>query len=100
MRKTAICSAVFLGLLLSSASSQTSPKAAGKPAPDLKRDDLFGPDKLWTIHLKLGAKEYAAMPPKGGRFGFPNPRKDEPPKKGEKKDAEAPDIHKNKGFGL
>jgi len=100
MRKTAIGSAVLLGLLLSSASSQTPPKAEGKPAPDLKRGDLFGPDKLWTVHLKLGAKEYAALPPKGGRFGFPNPKKDQPPKKGEKKDADAPDTHKNKAFGL
>jgi spore coat protein H len=100
MREKVIGSAVLLGLLLSSASSQTPPKAEGKPAPDLKRSDLFGPDKLWTIHLKLGAKEYAAMPPKGGSFGFPNPKKDEPAKKDAKTDAEASDIHKNKAFGL
>jgi hypothetical protein len=86
--------------LLSSASSQTPPKAEGKPASDLKRADLFGPERLWTIHLKLGAKEYAAMPPKGRGFGSPFRKKDEPPKKEEKKDAEEPDIHKNKGFGL
>src|SRR5438132_8160598 len=99
MRKTAIGSAVLLGLLLSSASSQTPPKAEGKPAPDLKRSDLFGPDKLWTIHLKLGAKEYAAMPPKGARLGFPNPKKDDPPKTDANKDAEAPNTHKNKALG-
>jgi len=98
MRKTAIGSAVLLGLLLSSASGQTPPKAVGKPAPDRKRGDLFGPDKLWTIHLQLSAKAYAAMPPKGG--GFPVPKKDEPPKKAEKQGADVPDIHKNKGFGL
>src|SRR5258708_9673885 len=100
MREKAIGSAVLLGLLLSSASSQTPPKAEGKPAPDLKRGDLFGPDKLWTIHLKLGPKEYAAMSPKGGALGSAFPKKGEPPKKDEKKDAEAPDLHKSKGFGL
>jgi len=88
----------ILGLLLSSASGQTPPKAVGKPTADLQRVDLFGPDKLWTIHLKLGAREYAAMPPK--RSGFPFPKKGEPPEKDQKKDAEVPDIHKNKGFGL
>src|SRR6185436_19982027 len=66
--------------------------------PDLKRGDLFGPDKLWTIHLKLGPKEYAAMAPKGGALGSDFPKKDA--KKDEKKDAETPDIHKGKGFGL
>src|SRR5205085_84278 len=100
MRKTASCSAVLLGLLLGSASSQTPLKAEGKPASDLKRADLFGPEKLWTIHLKLGAKEYAAMPPRGRGFGSPLPKKDQPPKKEEKKDAEQPDMHKNKAFGL
>lgn len=91
MRNTAIGSAVLLGMLLSSASGQTPPHA------DLKRGDLFGPDKLWTIHLKLGAKEYAAMTPTRGGVGLP--KKDEPPKKSEA-DAKAADIHKNKGFGL
>src|SRR5260221_8212773 len=97
MRTTASCSAVLLGLLLSSASSQTPPQAEGKPTSDRKRADLFGPEKLWTIHLKLGAKEYAAMTPKGG---LPFQKKDGPPKKAEKKDGEQPDIHKNKAFGL
>jgi hypothetical protein len=98
MRKAVITSAVLLGLLLNSASSQTPPKAEDKPPPDIKRGDLFGPENLWTIHLKLGVKEYAAMPPKGA--GLPFAKKDEPPKKDEKKDAKIPDIHKNKGFGL
>src|SRR5207247_1308558 len=62
-----------------------------------KRADVFGPEKLWTIHLKLGAKEYQAMQPKMGNigFGFPFPKKDEP-----KKDPnDNLDIHKGKGFG-
>lgn len=65
-----------------------------------KRADVFGPDKLWTIHLKLGAKEYADMNPKGGGFGFGLPfGKKEEPKKEEKK-GEPADTHKNKAFGI
>ena len=63
-----------------------------------KRADVFGPDKIWDLHLKLGAKEYQAMQPKGGGMGFGFPKKDEP-KKEENKDPNA-DVHKNKGFGI
>ena len=98
MRKTFACLALPT-LLFASASIHAQPKA------DMKRADVFGPDKLWTIHLKLGAKEYAALEPKGGggfRFGFGFPKKDAPPPKKEekKKDAEPQDTHKNKAFGI
>lgn len=67
----------------------------------LKRADVFGPDKVWSIHIRLGDKEYQAMQPTGGgMFGFPAFGKKDPPKKEEKKDGEKPDIHKNKGFGI
>ena len=71
----------------------------------LRRADVFGPDKLWNIHLRLGAKEYQALQPKGGGFGFPFGKKDNPPPKkkdeGKPKDpAEKSDAHKNKAFGL
>src|SRR5262249_935669 len=71
----------------------------------LQRADVFGPDKLWNIHLRLGAKEYQALQPKGGGFGFPFGKKDNPPPKKideekPKDPAEKPDVHKNKAFGL
>jgi spore coat protein H len=75
----------------------------GQPPKDLKRNDVFGPDKLWTIHLKIGAKEYPAMTPKGGmNFGFPPKKGEPPPKKEEKKPDADPnaDVHKSKGFGM
>src|SRR5438105_4796698 len=72
-------------------------------AADMKRDQVFGPDKLWTIHLKIGAKDYQTMNPKGGGFPFGGffPKKDEPKKEEPKaKDGEMQDIHKSKGFGM
>lgn len=63
-----------------------------------KRDDVFGPDKLWSLHLRIGAKEWEAMQPKGG-FGFgkfPFPKKDEPKPKPKEKG----DIHVGKLFGM
>ena len=33
--------------------------------------DIFGPTKVWSIHLELTSKEYAALQPAAGGFGFP-----------------------------
>ncbi len=34
--------------------------------------DLFGMTRVWSIHLEISAKEYAAMqPPAPAGFGFP-----------------------------
>jgi len=79
--------------------------AQEKASAIANRDDVFGPDKIWTLHIKLGTKEYQAMQPKGGGFGFGFPKKDIFPKKDEKKEEKkAPDVntdvHKNKGFGI
>src|SRR4051794_32332354 len=100
MWKSAIGSAILLGLLLHSASSPPPLDAAGKPAPDRKRGNLFGPDKLWTIPLTLGPAEYAAMAPKGGPLGPGFSKNNEPLRKEKKQDAAAANIHKGKGFGL
>jgi spore coat protein H len=69
-------------------------------AQGLQRDDLFGPDKLWTLHMTIGAKEYDAMQPKGGGMFFnPFGKKDNPPSK--KKDEPAnTDTHKNNAYGI
>ena len=51
--------------------------------------DVFGTSKLWSIHLAISAKEYAAMqPPAPGGFGFPGgpPMPPAPPK--DKRDSE------------
>ncbi|MBI1832524.1 MAG: CotH kinase family protein, partial [Planctomycetes bacterium] len=92
----------ILALLLGSIADAP---AQDKPRVISQRADVFGPDKLWTVHIKLGAKEYDAMQPKGGGFGFGFPKKDFPPKKEEKKEVKKDadpnaDVHKNKGFGI
>lgn len=45
----------------------------GQSGPIKTRADLFGPDKLWTLRLHVGTREWEAMQPKGGfQFGkFP-----------------------------
>ena len=88
-----------LVLLVSSRPLAAQPKPEVKPAAIGSRADVFGPDKLWNIHLRLGAKEYQTMQPKGGGMMFPFPKKDDAPPK--TKDAPpAGDVHKNKAFGL
>ena len=39
--------------------------------PPKKADELFQISKVWTIHLKFTAEQFAAMEPKGGPQGFP-----------------------------
>src|SRR5215831_21176819 len=47
----------------------TKPRAADrKEAP---ATDLFGDDKVWALHLEIPAREYEAMQPSPGGFGFP-----------------------------
>jgi spore coat protein H len=94
-----------LVLLCNSRPLAAQPKPDAKPAIIGSRADVFGPDKIWNIHLRLGAKEYQTMQPKGGGMMFPFPKKDDgPPKKKDepkaKDAAPAADVHKNKAFGL
>lgn len=42
--------------------------AAGKEAP---AEAVFGPTRVWAVHLEVSAKEYEAMQPAAGGFGFP-----------------------------
>lgn len=81
--------------------AQTPPP--DKTGADIRRDDLFGPDKLWTIHIKLGAKEWQSMQPRGGTniFGKP-PAKDAPKKFDEPRELDIPkeDLHKSKINGM
>src|SRR4051794_28265343 len=74
-------------LLLAGVAPGQAPK---KPAAD-PAAELFGPDKLWTVHLKLTAAAWDKMQPKRGGMGFGGPgggfgkkdgKKDGPPKGG------------------
>ncbi|HKB39142.1 MAG TPA: hypothetical protein VKD72_22070, partial [Gemmataceae bacterium] len=45
------------------------PEGVKLPAADDAKS-LFGPDKVWSLHLDVPAREYEAMQPAGG-FAFP-----------------------------
>lgn len=79
--------ALPLALLLALSGYAEQGFAQEKP-PIKKRDDLFGPDRLWSLHLRIDAKEYAAMQPKWGGFSFGKggAKKAAPPKEEPKKD--------------
>ncbi|WP_397569863.1 PVC-type heme-binding CxxCH protein [Schlesneria sp. T3-172] len=58
-------SLVLWSLLSTSLLAQSDPSTAASP---------FGPAKVWTLHLELSEKEYAAMqPPPPAQFGAPPP---------------------------
>src|SRR6516165_725078 len=66
--------------------------AAG-PAADRKETpgkDVFGTTKVWAIHLEIPAREYEAMQPPAGGFGFPGapPAPPAPTAPREKRDSE------------
>src|SRR5262245_49128327 len=57
---------------------------AGKHPVDKESSakDVFGPTKVWTLHLEIPAREYDALQPSGGGFGFGGPPAKKPvPKK-------------------
>jgi putative membrane-bound dehydrogenase-like protein len=60
-----------------------STAAAGRAQPEKESPDrgVFGPTKVWNIHLEIPAKEYEAMQPRAGGFGFPGGKPPPPPKK-------------------
>ncbi len=64
----------------------TCPAADGKEAPG---KDVFGTTKMGAIHLEIPAKEYEAMQPPAGGFGFPSaPPAPPAPAPKEKRDSE------------
>src|SRR5271166_3577642 len=63
-----LLSCAFVGLQGTTASFAADKEPSGKEAP---ANDVFGPAKVWSIHLNISAKEYQALQPSGGGFGFP-----------------------------
>src|SRR5262245_42168182 len=75
-------------ILLLGSSPRTPLPAADEPKPADARN-AFGQTKVWTIHLEIPAKEFAAMQPAlGGGFG-------PPPRREENKDEKKRDSEKN-----
>src|SRR5690348_4370511 len=71
------CALIGLGVAM-------GPAADSKEAPG---KDMFGPTKVWAVHLEIPDKEYEAMQPPAGGFGFPG-APPAPPAAGEKRDSE------------
>lgn len=65
---------VIVGLTPAPAAAADPPAAVG----------AFGPTKVWAVRLVLSAREYEAMQPPAGGFGFPG---GPPPPRDEKKEA-------------
>src|SRR5262245_23616099 len=76
------CGGLFLTAALVGLKVVTAPRAQGQEAAG---KDLFGLTKVWAMHLEVPAKEYEAMQPAGGGFGFPGGPKG-PPAPKDKKD--------------
>jgi len=66
------CAALILACILLGLRATKAPAADGKePAKGAPGKDVFGQTKLWAVHLEIPAKEYEAMQPPAGGFGFP-----------------------------
>ncbi|QJX00428.1 PVC-type heme-binding CxxCH protein [Frigoriglobus tundricola] len=88
LRPVAQCGALLiLALLIGHVSPDPRTGAAEPKGEEAK--GVFGPTKIWTIHLEIPAKEFDAMQPAfSGGFG-------PPPKKAEKKDGPKRASEKN-----
>src|SRR5262245_41159053 len=83
------CSTFLLfGILVGLRSAAT----AGKDPADKESSakEVFSPTKVWTLHLEIPAREYEALQPSGGGFGFggPPPKKPAPKKPMSKRETE------------
>src|SRR5262245_4617435 len=77
-----VCGVLLLGWILVELGAK--PQATDGKEPPAK--DVFG-DRVWTLHLEISAKEYEAMQPPPGGFGFPGaPPTPQPPRN--KRDSE------------
>jgi putative membrane-bound dehydrogenase-like protein len=83
------CGVLAIALLLGNTPARRAIAEDPKVTPKDVAKNLFGPTKVWSIHLEIPAKEFDAMQPAlGGGFG-------PPPKKDDKKDDKKRDTEKN-----
>src|SRR5579864_3652609 len=72
--------AAFLGDATAGA-GQAGKEAPAKEAP---AKEVFGTTKVWKLHLEIPAREYEALQPRQGGFGFPGGPPKQPAPKGPK----------------
>jgi hypothetical protein len=70
MSRRLLAGAAVLACALIGLGVAPGPAADRKEAPG---KDVFGTTRLVAIHLEIPAKEYEAMQPPAGGFGFPGP---------------------------
>jgi hypothetical protein len=73
------CGAFLLCCVLFGPWTPSVPAESGK--------DVFGTTKVWAVHLEIPVKEYEAMQPPAGGFGFPG-APPMPPQAKDKRDSE------------
>ncbi len=66
----ALTTAVLLLTLPAEAKKAGAASEAVASDAGLKTSDLFAPTKIWTVHLRFAADQWAAMEPAGGPSGF------------------------------
>jgi putative membrane-bound dehydrogenase-like protein len=71
--------ALLLGTLVGVRSTATAGKGQAEQA--VPASDVFSPTKVWSLHLEIPAREYEALQPRGGGFGFPGGKPPPPPAK-------------------
>jgi spore coat protein CotH len=84
MSRRFLAGAAGLACALSGFGMATGPAADSKEAP---AEDVFGTTRVWAMHLEIPAREYEAMQPPAGGFGFPG-APPVPPAPKEKRDSE------------
>ncbi|VTR95502.1 heme-binding protein : Heme-binding protein OS=Planctomyces brasiliensis (strain ATCC 49424 / DSM 5305 / JCM 21570 / NBRC 103401 / IFAM 1448) GN=Plabr_4796 PE=4 SV=1: CotH: GSDH: Cytochrom_C [Gemmata massiliana] len=89
-RAAALCCGLLLLAALLSGAHPLRHAAAEDPKP--QAENTFGLTKVWAVRLDISAKEFDALQPALGGFGFPG---GPPPKKEEKKDDKKRDTEKN-----
>src|SRR5262249_36143570 len=68
---------------------ELSPAEAGVEPAAMDEKELFGQTRVWNIHLEIPAKEFDALQPAPGGFGFPGgPQQPAPRKDDKKRDSE------------
>jgi spore coat protein H len=89
--------ALVIAVAIAIISIPSGPAAAEPPIEKGKPADLFAETRILPVHITMTAKEFDAMQPPSGGFGFPGPFGG--PMNPPKKPADGREVHRN-AFGL
>jgi putative membrane-bound dehydrogenase-like protein len=80
------CGVLTLACTLAGLPARRVPAAGLEKPGGQEGTDVFGPTRVWAVHLEIPAREYEAMQPPGGGFGLPG-GPGGPPRPGDRKGA-------------